>query len=251
MKVWSQKHFNHRHFGGETMLHKYAIIGLISSVLVFTPAYAQDWRNSPLKSKTSNEWRKKPYTSGTSNSWRKSPLNSNDSQLRWNKNKWEKSRLNWRNSNTRWDKKKWQDSLTNWHNSPNRWNKEKWRDNPLNWRNSDLEWKNNRKRYDRGSARQEIKEWGSPKIQEPPSDIKETKAEPSAKEDLKPQMEIVVSDDNISKDSVAEAAKSSSAKDNSIVVYSSEGVKLIQPGQSNIKQFDDGTIIIYGTNSEN
>jgi hypothetical protein len=64
-------------------------------------------------------------------------------------------------------------------------------------------------------------------------------------------MEIVVSDDNISKGSITEATKHFSAKDNSIVVYSSEGVKLMQPDQSNIKQFDDGTVIIYGTNSDN
>jgi len=66
------------------MISKYAIIGLTSLVLIVTAAYAQEWRNSPVKSKTSNECRKKPYTEKTSNSWRKSPLNSNDSQLRWN-----------------------------------------------------------------------------------------------------------------------------------------------------------------------
>jgi hypothetical protein len=233
------------------MIPKYVISGLTFLVLIFTSAFAQDWRNSPLNSKNSDAWRNKPYTGQTSDSWRKSPLNSNDSQLRWNKNQWQKSKLNWRNSNTRWNKKNWQDRPTNWRNSPNKWNKEKWRDNPLNWRNSDLEWKNSRRRLEPESAKQEIKEWGSPKIQELPSDTEETKAEPSAKEDFKPQMEIVVSDDNISKGSITEATKHFSAKDNSIVVYSSEGVKLIQPDQSNIKQFDDGTVVIYGTNSDN
>ena len=227
------------------MINKYALIGMISSFLIVTSVYAQDWRNSPLKSKTSNEWRKKPYTSKTSDSWRKSKLNSNDSKLRWNKNKWQKSKMYWRNSGTTWNKKNWQDRPANWRNFPNIWNKEKWRNNPLNWRNSDIEWKNNRKRYERGSTQQEIKEWESPKIQESPSDIKETKKKLSAKEDLKPQMEIVVQDDSISEGSVTETTIHSSIKDYSIVVYCSEGVKLIMPDQSNVKQFDDGSIIIY------
>jgi hypothetical protein len=246
------KHTNHRKPGGETMVNKYAIIGLISSVLVFTSAYAQDWRNSPLKSKTSNEWRKKPYASGTSDSWRKSPLNSNDSQLRWNKNKWGKSRLNWRNSNTRWDKKNWQDSSTYWRNFRNKWDKENWRDNLLNWRNSPLEWKYNRKKYERGSTKQEIKEWKSPKIQKLPGDTEETKKEPNVEENLKPHMEIVVSDDNISKGSTTQTAKHSSAKEFSVVVYGSEGVKLIKKSEPITKKLDDRAIVIYGgSNSGN
>jgi hypothetical protein len=236
---------------GKTMVHKYAIIGLISSVLIFPSAHAQDWRNSPLKSKTSNEWRKKPYTTGTSDKWRKSGLHSNDSQLRWNKSKWEKSKIYWRNSSTRWNKKNWEDSPLNWRNSPNRWNKENWRYNPLNWRNSDLEWKNNRKRYESGSAKQDIKEWGSPETQTLPSDTEEKKEEAKTEEDLKPQIEIITADENISEGSITATAKHFSAKDNSIVMYSSKGVELIEQSELITKKYDDGTIVIYGSNSGN
>jgi hypothetical protein len=86
------------------MINKSAIIALSCMALKCTSAYAQDWRdnwrNSPLTSKNSNEWRKKPYISKTSDRWRSSPLSArqSESKLRWNKDKWQKSSMNWRNS---------------------------------------------------------------------------------------------------------------------------------------------------------
>ena len=233
------------------MVRKYAIIGLISSVLIFTWAHAQDWRNSSLKSKAANDWRKKPYTTGTSDNWRKSGLRLNDSQLRWNKNKWGKSKIYWRNSSTRWNKKKWEGSPLNWRNSPNRWNKEKWRHNPLNWRNADLEWKNSRKRYESGSTKQDIKKWGSPQVQTPPNDTEEKKEEAKTEEDLKPQIVTITADENSSEGSITETTKHLSSKDNSIVIYSSEGVKLLKQSEPITKKYDDGTTVIYGSNSGN
>jgi hypothetical protein len=233
------------------MVHRYAIIGLISLVFSFTSAYGQDWRNSPLKSKTSNEWRNKSYTSKTSDSWRNSSLNSKNSRLRWNKNKWQNNKMYWRNSETTWNKKSWQNRSTYWRNSPNKWNKKQWRDNPLNWRNSDLEWKNSRKRLERRFAKQEIKEWGAPGAQEPPNNTEETEKAPEAEEDLKPQIEIIAVDDTISKDSSTETAKYSTGQKNSITVYSSDGVKQITQGEPITKKFDDGSIVIYGSQSNN
>lgn len=229
------------------MINKYAIIAIISSILIITSVSAQDWRSAPLKSKTSNEWRKKPYTGKTSDSWRKSKLNSNDSQLRWNKNKWQKSKMYWRNSSTTWNKKNWQDRPTNWRNSRNKWSKEKWRDNPLNWRNSDLEWKNNRKKLERGSTQQEIKEWESPNLQPPPDNTEEKKEAPKAEKDFQPQIETIEVDDNLSDGAFTEAADYSPGKTNSIVVYGSQGVKVIKQNEPSIKKFADGSIVIYGS----
>jgi hypothetical protein len=233
------------------MISKTVIAGLTFLVLILTSAFAQDWRKSPLNSKNSDAWRNRPYTGKTSDSWRKSRLNSNDSQLRWNKNKWQKSKMHWRNSSTTWNKKNWQDRPTHWRNSANKWNKQQWRDNPFNWRNSDLEWKNNRKRYERGSIRQEIKEWESPNVQKPPDNTEEKKEAPQAEEDLQPQIEIIEVDDNLSDDAFTEAADDSSDQKNLIVVYGSQGVKVIQQSEPSIKKFDDGTIVIYGSSSEN
>ena len=140
------------------MINKSAIIVLSSLALICTSVYAQDWkdnwRNSPLTSKNSNEWRKKPYVSKTSDAWRNSPLSARQSQskLRWNNGKWHKSSMNWRNSSyieRPVDSSRWQ----------NRWDKRKWRYSPLNWRNSELRYKNTIKKYEGGSVLQEVKEW--------------------------------------------------------------------------------------------
>jgi hypothetical protein len=237
--------------GGEKMINKLAIISFVTSVLVFTSAYAQDlrnsWRDSPLKSKTSNQWRKKPYTSGTSDSWRKSPLHSNDSELRWNRKTWEKSRLNWRDSNTSWDKKNWQKRSTNWRNSPNRWNKDKWQNNPLNWRNSDLEWKNSRRKYNRGSTQKEIKEWESPNVKTPPDNTDDQKEATKAEEGFQPRIEIIEVDDNLLDDAFTEAIDYSSGKTNSIMMYGSQGVKVVKQNEPGIKKFNDDSIVIFGS----
>jgi hypothetical protein len=149
------------------------------------------------------------------------------------------------------EQKKWEDNPLNWRKSPNRWNKEKWRHNPLNWKNSDLEWKNSRKRYESGSAKQDIKEWGLPQTQTPPRDTEEKKEESKTEEDLKPQIVTITTDENFSEGSITETAKHFTAKDNSIVVYSSEGVKLIKQSEPITKKYDDGTTVICGSNSTN
>jgi hypothetical protein len=123
------------------------IVTLSSLALICTSAFAQDWkdnwRNSPLTTKTSNEWRNRPNTTKTSDSWRNSPLSARqfESKLRWNKSKWQKSPSYWRNNpyaerpvtSDRWQ---------------NRWDKRKWRYSPLNWRYSGLRYKNTMSRYE-------------------------------------------------------------------------------------------------------
>jgi hypothetical protein len=130
------------------MIKKSTIIIAFSSLaLIFTSAYAQgwkdNWRNSPLTTKTSNEWRNKPYTTKTSDSWRNSPLSAKqaESKLRWSRSKWQNSPSYWRNKpymERPVASDKWQ----------NRWDKRKWRYSPLNWRYSGLRYKNTMSRYE-------------------------------------------------------------------------------------------------------
>ena len=140
------------------MIIKSTIIALSSLAFVYVSAYAQEWkdnwRNSPLTTKNSNEWRKKPYGSKTSDRWRNSPLSARQSE-----------------SKLRWDKIKWQKSPTYWRNSPyikkpvaskswnNRWDKRKWRSSPLNWRHSQLRYKNTIQRHTSHPVSREVKEW--------------------------------------------------------------------------------------------
>ena len=137
---------------------KKSIIALSSLTLICASAYAQswedNWRNSPLTSKTSNEWRNKPYTTMPSDSWRNSPLSARQSQskLRWNTRRWHKSPSYWRNNP--YIKRPLSSDM--WQN---RWDKRKWRYSPLNWRYSDLEYKNTIRNYESGSVIQEIREW--------------------------------------------------------------------------------------------
>jgi hypothetical protein len=231
------------------MINKSTIVAMIFLALICTSVHAQEvkkrnwqdsWRSNPNASKTSNEWRKKPYVGKTSDSWRNSPLSTKQSQskLRWDKSGYEKSTMNWRNNPS---VKKPVDS-DSWQN---RWDKKKWRDSPLNWRHSDLEWKKNRKNLERGATKQKIKEWKATKEQELASDAEKTLEETEFQKDLKPQMEVISVDDNISDDSMTKAAKYSNGKDSSITVYNTEGVKIIKPDKPITKKFDDGSIIVY------
>jgi len=159
------------------MINKSTIfIALSSLALICTSAYAQgwkdNWRNSPLTTKTSNEWRNKSYITKTSDRWRNSPLSARQSQskLRWNTRKWQKSPTYWRNNpyikrpvaSDRWQ---------------NRWDKRKWRYSPLNWRNSELRYKNTIKRYESGSVLPEVKEWVAPDREADKAPIPEEKKE--------------------------------------------------------------------------
>jgi hypothetical protein len=231
------------------MINKSTIVAMICLALICTSVNAQevkkrnwqdDWRSNPNASKTSNEWRKKPYVGKTSDSWRNSPSSARQSQskLRWDKSGYEKSSMNWRNNPS---VKKPIDS-DSWQN---RWDKKKWRDSPLNWRHSDLEWKKNRKNLEGGTTKKKIKAWGAPKTQELASDAEEIFEETEVQKDIKPQMEVVFADDNVSSDSITEVGKYSIGKDNSFIVYNAEGVKVIKPGKPITKKLDDGAIVIY------
>jgi hypothetical protein len=229
------------------MIYKSTIVAMICLALISTSTYAEEvrkrdwkdkWRNIPNASKTSNEWRKKPYVGKASDNWRNSPLSTKQSQskLRWDKGGYEKSSMNWRNNPyviKPIDSGSWQ----------NRWDKKKWRDNPLNWRNSDLEWKKSRKNIERGVTTRKIKEWGSTKVQEFASDAEKTVEEPEEK-DLKPQMEIISLDRNSLNDSKTRVGKYYTGQDNFIMVYDTEGAKVIKPGKPITKKFD-GSIVLY------
>jgi hypothetical protein len=158
------------------MINKSAIIALSCLALIFTSVQAQDWkdnwRNSPLTSKNSNEWRKKPYVSKTSDAWRNSPLSARQSQskLRWNTSKWQKSPTYWRNKpyiKKPIDSSKWN----------NRWDKRKWRYSPLNWRHSELRYKNWVKKYEGGTVIQEVREWAPSDIEADKESISQEKKE--------------------------------------------------------------------------
>lgn len=231
------------------MIYKSTIVAMICLALICTSTYAGEvrkgdwkdtWRNNPNASKTSNAWRKKPYVGKTSDSWRNSPVSAKQSQskLRWDKSGYEKSSMNWRNNPS----VKKPINSSSWQN---RWDKKKWRDNPLNWRNSDLEWKKSRKNLERGVTTPKIKEWGSSKVQKLASDAEKPVEEPEDEKDLKPQMEVISVDDNISNESKTKVGKYPTDHDNSIMVYDSEGAKVVKPGKPITKKLDDVSTIIY------
>ena len=66
-------------------MNKITAIFIGCVIILGAHAYADDWRDSPLTSKTSDYWRKSPLSSKPSNHWIDSPLNSKDSRLRWDK----------------------------------------------------------------------------------------------------------------------------------------------------------------------
>jgi hypothetical protein len=225
------------------MLNKKTILALSSLAFICTSAYAQDWkdnwRNSPLTTKNSNEWRKKPYISKTSDRWRSSPLNArqSESKLRWNKDKWQKSSMNWRNSSyikRPVDSNKWK----------NRWDKRKWRYSPLNWRYSELRYKNTIKKYEGGTILIEVKEWV-------PSDREPDKAPISEekKEFVKPQIEII--DEKVETIS-EEASQNLGNAENYFIVYSGKNFfKIKKNAQKYVHLAPGGLIEIYSSSFKN
>jgi hypothetical protein len=225
------------------MINKSAIIALSCMALKCTSAYAQDWRdnwrNSPLTSKNSNEWRKKPYISKTSDSWRSSPLcaRQSESKLRWNTGKWKKSSMNWRNSpyiKRPVDSSRWQ----------NRWDKRKWKYSPLNCRNSELRYKNTTIKYKGGSVLQRVKEWL-------PSDREADKAPipEEKKEYVEPQIETIVEEvERIPE----EAPYNLEHTENYFIVYSGKkAFKIEKNVQKSIHLAPGGLIEIYSSNAGN
>jgi hypothetical protein len=225
------------------MINKSAIIVLSSLALICTSVYAQDWkdnwRNSPLTTKNSNECRKKPYISKTSDSWRNSPLSArqSESKLRWNKGKWKKSSMNWRNSlylKRPVDSSRWQ----------NRWDKRKWRYSPLNWRNSELRYKNTTIKYKDGSVLQRVKEWV-------PSDRKVNKAPlpKEKKEYAKSQIETI--GDEI-ETITEEAPHHLGPTENYFIVHSGKNsFKIAKNVQKSIHLAPGGPIEIYSSTAAN
>ena len=226
------------------MINKSTIIVALSSLaLICTTAYAQDWkdnwRNSPLTTKNSNEWRNKPYTGMPSDTWRNSPLSArqSESKLRWNKGKWQKSSMNWRNSSyvaRPVDSSRWQ----------NRWDKRKWRYSPLNWRNSELRYKNTIKKYEGGSVLQEVKEWV-------PADREANKAPilGEKREYVKPHVETIGEEvETISE----EAPHNLGHTENYFIVYSGKNSSRIEKNvKKSIHLAPGGLIEIYSSNAAN
>jgi len=226
------------------MINKSAIIVALSSLaLICTTAYAQDWkdnwRNSPLTSKNSNEWRKKPYVSKTSDAWRNSPLSARQSQskLRWNTSKWQKSPTYWRNKpyiKKPIDSSKWN----------NRWDKRKWRYSPLNWRHSELRYKNTIKKYERESVVQEVREWASSDIEADKESISQEK-----KEYAKAQIETITEE----VETISEKAPDNlgHTKNYFIVISGKTSFRIEKNVQKSIHLAPGGLIEIYSSRAAN
>jgi len=226
------------------MINKSTIIVTLSSLaLICTSAYAQgwkdNWRNSPLISKNSNEWRQKPYTGMQSDTWRNSPLSArqSESKLRWKKDKWQKSPTYWRNSpyikrpitSDRWQ---------------NRWDKRKWRYSPLNWRYSELGYKNTIRKYESESVIQEVREWV-------PSDVESEKASvPEEKNEYaKAQIETITEE----AETISEKAPNNLGHtDNYFTVISGKQTfRLEKNVHKTIHMAPGGLMEIYSTKAEN
>jgi hypothetical protein len=222
------------------------IIALSSLALICTSSYAQDWkdnwRNSPLTSKTSNEWRNKPYTTMPSDSWRNSPLSARQSQskLRWNTSKWQKSPSYWRNN----PYIKRPVASNEWQN---RWDKRKWRYSPLNWRYSELGYKNTVRNNESESVIQEVREWV-------PSDaVSEKIAVPEETEEKKEYAKAQI-------ETITEEAETTSEKapnnlghtDNHFTVISGkQAFRLEKNVQKTVHMAQGGLMEIYSSKTEN
>jgi hypothetical protein len=225
------------------MLNKKAILVLSSLALICTSAYAQDWkddwRNSPLTTKNSNEWRKKPYVSKTSDRWRSSPLSArqSESKLRWNKIKWQKSPTYWRNS--AYIKKPL--SSRSWNN---RWDKRQWRYSPLNWRNSQLRYKNTIKKYTSSSVSREVKKWVISDREENDGFIPEEQ-----KAYVNPQIETISGEtETMTKEAIQEEGHT----DNYFIVYSGKHLFRVEKNlQKSIHLAPGGLIEIYSSSAAN
>lgn len=58
-------------------------------------------------------------------------------------------------------------------------------------------------------------------------------------------MEVISVDDNISNESKTKVGKYPTDHDNSIMVYDSEGAKVVKPGKPITKKLDDVSTVIY------
>ena len=226
------------------MINKSTIIIALSSLaLICTSTYAQDWkdnwRNSPLTTKTSNERRHKPYTTKTSNIWRNYPLSArqSESKLRWNMSKWQKSPTYWKNkpymerpvASDRWQ---------------NRWDKIKWRYSPLNWRFSELEYKNTIKKYEGETVIQEVRELLPSEVESEKAPIPEKK-----KEYAKAHIETITEEaETISE----EASNNSGHTDNYFTVISGTQTYRIEKNvQKTVHMAPGGLMEIYSSETEN
>ena len=226
------------------MIKKSTIIIAFSSLaLIFTSAYAQgwkdNWRNSPLTTKTSNEWRNKPYTTKTSDSWRNSPLSArqSESKLRWSRSKWQNSPSYWRNKpymERPVASDKWQ----------NRWDKRKWRYSPLNWRYSELRYKNAMSRYESESVIQEVREWV-------PSDVESEKESvpQKKKEYAKAQIETIADKAETTSEPAPQILEHT---EDYFIVYSWKDIYKLQKNvQKTVHMAQGGLVEIYSSNTEN
>ena len=226
------------------MINKSTIIVTLSSLaLICTSAYAQgwkdNWRNSPLTTKTSNEWRNKPYTTKTSDSWRNSPLSARqaESKLRWSRSKWQNSPSYWRNKpymERPVASDKWQ----------NRWDKRKWRYSPLNWRYSELGYKNTIRKYESEPIVREVREWV-------PSDVESAKTfvPEKKKEYAKAQIETITEKAG----TISEKAPNNLGNtDNYFTVISGKQTfRLEKNVQKTVYMAQGGLIEIYSSKTEN
>jgi hypothetical protein len=225
------------------MIIKSTILALIFLTLFCTSAYAQDWkdnwRNSPLTTKNSNEWRKKPYTSKTSDRWRISLVSTrqSESKLRWDKVKWQKSPTYWRNS--AYQKRPL--SPKSWNN---RWDRNQWRYSPLNWRNSQLRYKNTIKKYTSSSVPREVKEWVISDGEASNGSIPEEQ-----KTYVKPQIETISGEiETINK----EAPHNLENSENYFILYKGgKSFKIEKRVKKNIHLAPGGLIEIYSSSAEN
>jgi hypothetical protein len=221
----------------QMMRYKLSIYGVVS-ILFFSLAHAQDWRESPLTSTTSDHWRSLPYTGTTSEQWRNSSLSSkySESKLRWNKDKWQKSPSYWRNkpyverpvSSDRWQ---------------NRWDKRKWRYSPLNWRHSGLRYKNTMEKYEGSSDYRQIKIWV-------PADTKEEKnlILDEKKEYVKPQIETINNETN--KGSENASTNAGHTEDYFMLINSKGSFKSEKSVQVRFHVAPGGLMKIYSSESE-
>ena len=225
------------------MINKYVIFTLSFLSLICTSATAGDWkdnwRNSPLTTKNSNEWRKKPYGSRTSDSWRNSSLSARkfESKLRWEKVKSQKSSTYWRNSALLAKpvaSKSWK----------NRWDKRQWRYSPLNWRYYQLRYKNTIKKFKSSSVSREVKQL---LISERKANQKSIPKE--QKTYVKPQIETISGEtQTITK----EATQDGEHTDNYFTVYNGKHLFRVEKNlQKSIHLAPGGLIEIYSSSAAN
>jgi len=229
------------------MIKKSTIIIAFSSLaLIFTSAaYAQgwkdNWRNSPLTTKTSNEWRNKPYITKTSDSWRNSPLSAKqaESKLRWSRSKWQNSPSYWRN-------KPYIERPVASDQWQNRWDKRKWRYSPLNWRYSELGYKNTIRRYESEPIVREVREWVPSDVESAKTSVPEETEE--KKEYAKAQIETITDE----AETVSEKAPDNLGHtDNYVTVISGKQTfRLEKNVQKTVHMAQGGLMEIYSSKTE-